>query len=141
MHASPFTLHPQLLKDCFTLGDLELCRVLLMNNRLFPWVILVPRRPSLCEITDLTQKDSLKLMEEMVFVSRAMQTITHAQKMNIAALGNVVPQLHVHIIARFEKDAAWPRPVWGHGSEPYALEEGQTLAGKLQQALALTLTT
>lgn len=115
-----FTLHPQLEKDCVVVGDLKLCRVLLMNNRRFPWLILVPMTDNpLEEITDLTAKERTVLMQEIAFVSRKLQTHTDAYKMNVAALGNMVRQLHVHVIARFEGDDAWPNPVWGQGGEAY----------------------
>lgn len=116
-----FTLHPQLARDCHDLGELPLCRLLLMNDARFPWCILVPRRPGLRELHDLAGGDRSALLEEIDAVSRALQETAGAHKINVAALGNQVPQLHVHVIARQRDDAAWPGPVWGQGTaEPYA---------------------
>lgn len=119
-----FILHHQLMDDTIFLGDLPLCSVLLMNNSLFPWVILVPKVANASEIIDLEQGARLVLMEETASISKAMQETYWPDKLNVAALGNVVPQLHVHVIARFKTDDVWPSPVWGHGSKPYS-EQGQ----------------
>ncbi len=96
-----FTLNPQLAADTFPVADLDLCRVLLMNNALFPWLILVPRQDGLVEITDLPPQDLHTLMDEISRVSVAMQSLFKPYKLNIAALGNQVRQLHIHVIARF----------------------------------------
>ena len=109
----PFGLHPQLAADCTAVGDLPLCRLLLMDDANFPWCILVPRRPGIREIHELAAADRAALLDEVTVLSAAMQSLFAADKMNVAALGNVVPQLHVHVIARRVGDAAWPRPVWG----------------------------
>lgn len=114
-----FTLHPKLAADCIPLGDLPICRVLLMNNRHFPWLVLVPQREGARELFDLTEADYAGVMEEIRQATQALAEITRAHKMNVAALGNIVPQLHIHIIARFPQDAAWPQPVWGAASAPY----------------------
>lgn len=108
-----WTLHPQLDKDTAPVGDLPLCRVLLIKDAHYPWLVLVPRRPETVEIIDLDEVAQSQLMTEITRVSRALREITRCDKLNIAALGNAVPQLHVHIIARRRTDAAWPRPVWG----------------------------
>ena len=108
-----FTLHPQLAKDTVALGDLALSRVLLMNDANYPWLILVPRRNGLTEIIDLDQSEQVQLMAEIAAAARALKAATQCDKLNIAALGNMVAQLHVHVIARFASDAAWPKPVWG----------------------------
>lgn len=108
-----FELHTQLAKDCAVIGDLALSRVLLMNDAQYPWLILVPRRPEITELFELPHIDQQQLLDEISHVSSALAGHCGADKMNIAALGNVVSQLHVHIIARFKSDAAWPRPVWG----------------------------
>jgi len=109
----PFGLHPQLAADCTVVGDLPLCRLLLMDDANFPWCILVPRRPGIREIHELAAADRAALLDEVTALSATMQSAFAADKMNVAALGNVVPQLHVHVIARRVGDAAWPRPVWG----------------------------
>lgn len=116
-----FELHTQLAKDCAVVGDLGLCRVLLMNDAGYPWLILVPRREAVEELFQLSPADQRQLIDEVSGVSEALAGHARADKMNVAALGNVVPQLHVHIIARRRNDAAWPRPVWGaRPPEPYA---------------------
>lgn len=107
-----FALHPQLACDTVLVGDFTCCRVLLMNNPNFPWLILVPRREKLRELFDLSHADYDTVMQEIRHVSEKVAEHTRADKMNIAALGNMVPQLHIHIIARFKTDLAWPKPVW-----------------------------
>ena len=108
-----WSLHPQLEKDTINIGDLPLSRVLVINDANYPWLLLVPRRAGAIEIVDLDEVAQAQLMTEIARVARALQDVTKPDKLNIAALGNVVPQLHVHIIARRRSDAAWPRPVWG----------------------------
>ena len=109
----PWSLHPQLARDTINLGDLPLSRVLVINDANYPWLLLVPRRDGVCEIIDLDEVEQAQLMTEVARVARALKAVTACGKLNIAALGNVVPQLHVHVIARRQGDAAWPRPVWG----------------------------
>ena len=106
-------LHPQLARDTITIGDLPLSRVLVINDANWPWLLLVPRRVGACEIIDLGEVEQAQLMTEIARAGRALEAVTECDKLNIAALGNVVPQLHVHVIARRQGDAAWPRPVWG----------------------------
>ncbi len=119
-----FQLHPRLAADTREVARLTLCRVLLMNDRRFPWLILVPERPDIREIHQLSPADRAVLIEEIARVAGAMQSHHKAHKMNVAALGNQVPQLHVHVIARFTTDPAWPTPVWGKGApEPYGEAE------------------
>ena len=118
--SSDFALHPQLAADTIPVGDLALSSVLLMDDARFPWFILVPRRPGASEITDLSDEDAMTLMREIRIASHVMQCLAPPDKINVAALGNVVPQLHVHVVGRFHSDPAWPGPVWGHGSRaPY----------------------
>lgn len=108
-----WSLHPQLDTDTATIGDLPLSRLLLSKDANYPWLILVPRQPDAVEIIDLDPDARTRLMTEIGQVSEALKGITGCDKLNVAALGNQVPQLHVHIIARRKGDAAWPRPVWG----------------------------
>jgi diadenosine tetraphosphate (Ap4A) HIT family hydrolase len=108
-----FILHPQLAKDTLLIGDWPLCRLLRMNDQSYPWLILVPKRADIREIIDLREEDQHLLMTEISAVSRALRQVHAPDKINVAALGNVVPQLHVHVIARFTSDPAWPRPIWG----------------------------
>ncbi len=131
-----WTLHPQLERDTASIGDLPLSRVLIINDANYPWLLLVPRRPLVVELIDLDDVEQAQLMTEVTRVARALRTVTNCDKLNIAALGNVVPQLHMHVIARFRSDAAWPKPVWGAAApRPYDREElhnfGQPLRKKI----------
>lgn len=137
MFVSDFNLHPQLTQDTHFVTDLPLCRVLLMNEARYPWLILVPRRESLREIHELLPADRQQLWEESDHVSRVLTALSQPDKLNIAALGNIVPQLHIHHIARFQTDAAWPAPVWGKfAPEPYtadaAISRCQAIRTQLQ---------
>ena len=108
-----FELHPQLAKDCVVLGDFPLTRVLLNKDANYPWFILVPRREAIREIFELSEADQQHLLWESSYFSRQVYDLFNAEKLNVAALGNMVPQLHVHHIVRYQKDVAWPGPVWG----------------------------
>lgn len=131
-----FSMHPQLEADCLLVTDLDLCRCLLMNDRRFPWLILVPRLPALRDLHDVPRAHRMALFDEIDSASSALQVCRDAYKINVAALGNQVPQLHVHVIARFQNDAAWPAPVWGSGpAEPYAGEAAAQLLTQLRAAL------
>jgi diadenosine tetraphosphate (Ap4A) HIT family hydrolase len=110
---STFELHPRLRNDCHSLGRLDLCRVLLMNDRTYPWLILVPQRVRVTEIFQLAETDQRLLIGESSKVAQAMVSIFRPDKLNIAAIGNLVPPLHVHHVARFVTDPAWPGTVWG----------------------------
>jgi diadenosine tetraphosphate (Ap4A) HIT family hydrolase len=113
--ATAFTLHPRLAGDAIELARWPLSLVLLMDDGRFPWLILVPQRANLREIHDLPAAERAVLVEEIARAGRLMQSAFRADKINTAALGNQVPQLHVHVIARFTGDAAWPNPIWSHG--------------------------
>ncbi|MDH3242233.1 MAG: HIT family protein [Alphaproteobacteria bacterium] len=116
-----FELHPRLAADTEAVRGLGLSRLLLMNDRRFPWVILVPERAGTREIHHLGEADRAVLMEEIARVGAALQDLFTPDKINVGAIGNIVPQLHVHVVARRVGDAAWPGPVWGAGTaEPYA---------------------
>lgn len=135
--AAEFALHPKLEEDAIEVGDLSLCRVLLMNDARYPWLILVPRCAQASEIIDLEASDRGRLMEEIAIASEAMRSVFEPEKLNIAALGNVVPQLHVHIVARYASDGAWPAPVWGVGSaEPYKTGQVHATLKSLREAFA-----
>ena len=108
-----FELHPQLAQDCVTVGDFPLSRLLLMNDAQYPWFILVPRRRGITEIFELNQQDRDQLHDEVLSLTQALKDGFAADKMNVAALGNMVSQLHVHVIARYRDDPSWPAPVWG----------------------------
>ena len=110
-----FTVHEKLAADCESLGDLALCTVLLMRDDRFPWVILVPRLDGLRDFHDLPRQKATVLFDEIDRLSRILVDEFKAEKINVAALGNQVPQLHVHVIGRYPRDAAWPGPVWNAG--------------------------
>jgi diadenosine tetraphosphate (Ap4A) HIT family hydrolase len=115
-----FALHPRLAADTFTVGDFPLCRLLLMNDARYPWFVLVPRRDGVREIYLLDERDQQQLLRESSLLSRALMDAFAGEKLNVAALGNVAPQLHLHHIVRYAADAAWPRPIWGqHPALPY----------------------
>ena len=132
----PFDLNERLAADTWTVKDLALCRVLLMNDKRYPWLILVPRREGLRDFHDVPAADKATFLAEIDRVSEVLKVQTQAQKMNVAALGNIVPQLHVHVIARFENDEAWPNPVWGRGEAvPYPPSEIGGLIERLKKGL------
>jgi diadenosine tetraphosphate (Ap4A) HIT family hydrolase len=138
MAAETFTLDPRLERDTIALGDLPLSRVLLMNDANYPWLILVPRRPNLIELIDLDDAGQIALMSEVSQAARALKAVAPCDKLNVAALGNEVRQLHVHVIARRRGDAAGARPVWGAApAQPYAAADRDRLAGALRHALDL----
>lgn len=108
-----FEIHPQLRRDCFILGRFSLCHLLLMNDSNYPWFILVPDRHDVREIYELSEEDQRQLIKESSLLAGQLAAHFKADKMNIAALGNVVPQLHIHHIVRYANDPAWPAPIWG----------------------------
>jgi diadenosine tetraphosphate (Ap4A) HIT family hydrolase len=119
-----FALHPQLEHDTIFITSLELSEVLLMNDSRYPWIILVPRIENAVDITDLSDENRMIFNEEIQHVSVAIKSHFNPDRLNIAMLGNIVPQLHCHIIARFENDFAWSKPVWGIGeATTYTTEE------------------
>lgn len=135
-----FTLDPSLANDSVEITCLDLCHVGLMNDARYPWVILVPRRRGLVELIDLTPDDQQLLWQEITHVSRVLQHAFNAHKLNVAALGNMVRQLHIHIIARQPTDAAWPGPVWGIGeAAPYPEGEAEARAAQLRNAINKSL--
>lgn len=111
----PFELHPILASDTIEITRLPLCRVLLMKDRRFPWLILVPERQEVREIQDLPPADRAELIEEITRASEVLTDLFRPDKINVGALGNLVPQLHMHVVARTTTDPAWPGPVWGSG--------------------------
>jgi diadenosine tetraphosphate (Ap4A) HIT family hydrolase len=114
MSETVWSLHPQLEADTTPIGDLPLSRLLTINDADYPWLILVPRCANIVEIVDLGD-DSARLMREIVQVSGVLKDVTRCDKINVGAIGNVVPQLHVHIVARRKDDPLWPKPIWGFG--------------------------
>lgn len=108
-----FNLHPQLEKDAYQLGDFPLSRLLLINDCQYPWFVLVPRKAQIREIYQLEQTDQVKLWQESALLSQALMSEYAGDKLNVANIGNMVPQLHMHHIVRFKNDKSWPAPVWG----------------------------
>ncbi len=137
MSGSDFVLDPRLAADTLPVASLPLCDVLLMNDARYPWLILVPRRAGLVEITDLTESDQQALWQEVNRTALALRSVARCEKLNIAALGIIVRQLHVHVVARNYGDAAWPGPVWGYGqAEPYQQVVAESLLPALRKTLA-----
>jgi diadenosine tetraphosphate (Ap4A) HIT family hydrolase len=134
---SVFVLDERLEKDSRSIAITGLCDLRLMKDRRWPWLLLVPRRPGISEIFELTPLDQALLTFETNMVAGALKSVTGATKINVGALGNIVRQLHVHVIARFEGDPNWPGPIWGHGTpELYSDEDMKTLIAKLREALS-----
>ena len=135
-----FSLHPQLAQDTIAFGRFELCRLLLMNDSNYPWFVLVPEREHIREIHELNTTGRVQLIEESSLLAHALTGIFKPHKLNIAALGNQVPQLHVHHIVRYTHDPAWPHPVWGRlPPKPYYSAEIHKLKNLLSKTLAGTL--
>jgi diadenosine tetraphosphate (Ap4A) HIT family hydrolase len=133
----PWTLHPQLAKDTIAVGDLPLVRTLLMNDANYPWLVLVPRRADAVEILDLDEEQQTLLMSEIALIARVLKDVTDCDKLNIAAIGNIVPQLHVHVVARRAGDAAWPQPVWGAvAARPYEPGDRDRLIEAIRREVA-----
>jgi len=134
-----FSLHPQLARDCVLAGRFPLSMLLLLNDSQYPWFILVPQRHGIHEIHHLCEADQQQLLRESSALAAAIEAVFVPDKLNIAALGNMVPQLHVHHIARFRNDPAWPAPVWGKlPARPYALEALRMVVERLSAELVRT---
>ncbi|KPA88508.1 HIT family hydrolase, diadenosine tetraphosphate hydrolase [Pseudomonas asplenii] len=132
-----FVLDSRLQQDTLPMGDFPLCRLLLSNDSNYPWFILVPRRADISEVFELDAADQAQLWHETAALAQALKQAFKADKMNVAALGNVVSQLHMHVIVRHRGDAAWPAPVWGkHPARPYAEAEVAAIRERLGSVLA-----
>lgn len=130
-----FKLDERLFKDTVVLGDFTLCRILLMNDSRYPWLILVPRRAGISELFELNMAEQQQLWQETSYVGQVLKDVFQADKINIATLGNVVKQLHMHIVVRMQDDAAWPAPVWGNGAaQGYTDEALAVMRARLQAA-------
>lgn len=130
-----FKLDERLFKDTVVLGDFTLCRVLLMNDSRYPWLILVPRRAGISELFELEMAEQQQLWQETSYVGQVLKDVFQADKINIATLGNVVKQLHMHIVVRMQDDAAWSAPVWGNGAaQGYTDEALAAMRARLQAA-------
>ncbi|MBD9414413.1 HIT domain-containing protein [Pseudomonas sp. PDM16] len=132
-----FNLDPRLQQDTFVLGDFPLCRLLLMNDANYPWFILVPRREAVSELFQLDVADQQQLWLETTQLAEVLKDAFIADKMNVATLGNVVSQLHMHVVVRRREDPAWPAPVWGkHPARPYAGDEITALRDRLRRVVS-----
>lgn len=132
-----FTLDSKLNADTFLIADLKISRLLLMNDSNYPWLILVPRKADLVELTDLNFEEQVEVLREINLVAKILQENFGAEKLNIGALGNVVKQLHIHVIARFKNDAAFPKPVWGAvAAKPYLENEAEEIIKKIRLLLS-----
>lgn len=132
-----FALDSRLQQDCLVIGDFPLCRLLLMNDSNYPWFILVPRREEVSELFQLDADDQRQLWQETTLLAETLKDIFAADKMNVATLGNVVSQLHMHVIVRRREDASWPAPVWGrHPAQPYSEQQAGQVVDKLRSVLA-----
>ena len=130
-------LHPQLEKDCVVIGQFPLCALLLMNDASYPWFILVPQRENITEIHQLSDEDQQQLMRESSQLAAVIEKEFNADKINIAALGNMVPQLHIHHIVRYKADPAWPAPVWGkHPAVLYSETEVEQLLNRMRELMS-----
>jgi diadenosine tetraphosphate (Ap4A) HIT family hydrolase len=136
MATENFQMHERLQNDTIFVKDLKLCRLVLMNNAIYPWFILIPRQNNAVEIIDLSTKDQQILTQEVSQISYMLKDIFKADKLNVAALGNMVPQLHMHIIARFKNDLTFPAPIWiKNDAEQYAPDKAQEIIGKVLEYL------
>ncbi len=131
-----FLLDSKLAGDTFPVADLKISKLLLMNDANYTWLILVPKKANLVELTDLSFDEQIEVLREINLVGKILQENFGAEKLNIAALGNVVKQLHIHVIARKENDVTFPKPVWGNApAKPYVEQEAQSLIQKIKSLL------
>ena len=131
-----FSIDPRLQQDTLVLGDFALCRLLLMNDSTYPWLILVPRREAVSEVFQLAADEQQLLWRETTLLAETLKDAFVADKMNIATLGNVVSQLHMHVVVRHRDDAAWPAPVWGRQpAVPYSQEQLRAMRERLRLVL------
>ena len=129
-----FKLHKKFSKSSHHLLDLKLCTVRLHNNSKFPWIMLIPKRKNINDITDLNSKDQMLLMKEIVFSSKVMKKLFKTSKLNVEKVGNIVPQLHIHIIARYKKDSSWPLSVWVVKGKHYSAKALKDVVNKIRLA-------
>ena len=127
-----FKLHKKFLKSSHHLLDLKLCKVRLHDNSKFPWIMLIPNRKNINDITDLNTKDQMLLMKEIIFSSKVMKKLFKTSKLNVEKIGNIVPQLHIHIIARYKKDSSWPLSVWVVKGKLYSAKVLKEVVNKIR---------
>ena len=121
------------LKSSYYVSDLKLCTIRLIGNQKFPWIILIPKRKGITDITELTPKDQLLLMKEIVYSSKKMKKIFKTSKLNVEKIGNIVPQLHIHIIARYKNDSSWPLSVWVVKGTTYTKVDSAKVLDKIKK--------
>jgi diadenosine tetraphosphate (Ap4A) HIT family hydrolase len=127
-------INKRFLKDSYFITDLNLCSIRLINNAKFPWIILIPNRKDITDITELNSKDQILLMNEIVHSSKLMKKVFKTKKLNVEKIGNIVPQLHIHIIARHKKDITWPLSVWVTKGELYSKDSLEKIINKLKKS-------
>ncbi|MBD1133869.1 HIT family protein [Pelagibacterales bacterium SAG-MED48] len=126
-------INKNFIKSSHYISDLKLCSVRLIDNQHFPWIILIPKRKGITDITELNSKDQILLMKEIVYVSKLMKKVFKTKKLNVEKIGNIVPQLHIHIIARYKNDLTWPLSVWVKKGNIYSKENLNLILGKLKK--------
>ena len=131
-----FVLHEQLAVDTIAITKLPLCQIRLMDDSTYPWLILVPKVQDIRELFELSEDDQGQLMKEITIASRALYDLFKPEKLNIGALGNVVPQFHLHIVGRNKEDPTWPRPVWGGTPKPYDIGQSQRIVEQIKDILS-----
>ena len=132
-----FSLDKQLAQDCFSVGELPLCKVLLLNDSNFPWIILVPKVEAISELHHLSESEQQQFMQESSCIARMLNELFKPDKLNIAAIGNKVRQLHIHHIGRFENDPCWPETVWGYGKgHPYTDQDRDDTLARIRKFLS-----
>ena len=129
-----FKLNKKFLKSSHQITDLQLCNIRLNDNSKFPWLILIPKRNKITDMSDLNSKDQIQLIKEIVFVSKIMKKLFKTSKLNVEKVGNIVPQLHIHIIARYKKDSTWPLSVWVVKSKCYSTKVLKEVVNKIRMA-------
>ena len=129
-----FKLHKKFLISSYHITDLQLCSIRLHDNSKFPWLILIPKRNKITDMSDLNSKDQIQLIKEIVFVSKIMKKLFKTSKLNVEKVGNIVPQLHIHIIARYKKDSTWPLSVWVVKGKYYPAKALKKIISKIRMA-------
>ena len=126
-------INKSFIKTSHYISNLELCSVRLIDNQQFPWIILIPKRKGITDITELNSKDQILLIKEIVHASKLMKKVFKTKKLNVEKIGNIVPQLHIHIIARYKNDLTWPLSVWVKKGKIYSIENLNLILGKLKK--------
>ena len=126
-------INKNFIKSSHYISDLKLCSVRLIDNQHFPWIILIPKRKGITDITELNSKDQILLMKEIVYVSKLMKKVFKTKKLNVEKIGNIVPQLHIHIIARYKNDLTWPLSVWVKKGKIYSKDNLNFILSKLKK--------